>query len=222
MSNNRLVLISVLLLIIPAVFADGECSSDPIDHHKSQQALRYKIAALVSILIASSIGVSLPFLGSIIPSLHPDRNLFFLIKAFAAGVILATGFIHVLPDAFENLTSPCLNDHPWAEFPFTGFIAMVSSIGTLMIDSFANSYYSKLEASKENNNNHNNDEEKDANAAAANNHVHAHGHGHSHGGSAAPLDSPSQLIRHRVISQVGDFLISNLLYHQLTCIYTTR
>nr|GLL49132.1 zinc transporter 1-like [Ipomoea trifida] len=32
-----------------------------------------------------------------------------MIKAFAAGVILSTGTIHVLPHAFETLTSPSLH-----------------------------------------------------------------------------------------------------------------
>ncbi|KAK1583009.1 hypothetical protein Q3G72_020197 [Acer saccharum] len=45
-------------------------------------------------------------LGKAIPALSLEKNIFFIIKAFAAGVILASGFIHVLPDAFENLTSP--------------------------------------------------------------------------------------------------------------------
>ncbi|KEH35204.1 ZIP metal ion transporter family protein [Medicago truncatula] len=49
------------------------------------------------------------------------REIFY--KEAFAGVILATGFIHVLPDAFENLTSPCLKEHPWGDFPFTGFVA---------------------------------------------------------------------------------------------------
>ncbi|KAA8547497.1 hypothetical protein F0562_003926 [Nyssa sinensis] len=47
-------------------------------------------------------------LGKIIPALQTDEDLFFVIKAFAAGVILATGFVHVLPDAFDHLMSPCV------------------------------------------------------------------------------------------------------------------
>ncbi|KAL0306087.1 UNVERIFIED_CONTAM: Zinc transporter 1 [Sesamum radiatum] len=53
-----------------------------------------------------------------------------MIKAFAAGVILATGFIHILPDAFRTLTSPCLGENPWGKFPFAGFVAMMAAIGT--------------------------------------------------------------------------------------------
>ncbi|CAN1327852.1 Fe(2+) transport protein 1 [Linum perenne] len=103
--------------------------------------LFYKLVAICSILIASAIGVSLPILCRNIPTLHPDSKLFFLIKAFAAGVILATGFVHILPDAFESLSSPCLSENPWSRFPFPGFVAMVSAVITMIIDTLATSYF---------------------------------------------------------------------------------
>ncbi|KDO64382.1 hypothetical protein CISIN_1g040032mg, partial [Citrus sinensis] len=130
----------ILLVLLPNIVR-GECTCDPEDDDRDKtQALKYKLAAIASILVAGAIGVYLPVLGKTIPALSPERKIFFLIKAFAAGVILSTGFVHVLPDAFENLTSPCLDEHPWADFPFTGFAAMVAAIGTLMIDAFATSY----------------------------------------------------------------------------------
>jgi hypothetical protein len=45
--------------------------------------------------------------------------------AFAAGVILATGFAHMLDDATDALTDPCLPESPWRRFPFPGFIALL-------------------------------------------------------------------------------------------------
>ncbi|KAK1326278.1 Zinc transporter 1 [Acorus calamus] len=112
--------ILLLLLLLPlSIHADCDCSNDSGDRDRSK-ALHLKIAAIASILIAGAIGVSLPILGKSFSALRPDRVFFFLVKAFAAGVILATGFIHVLPDAFENLTSPCLDPHPWGDFPFAG------------------------------------------------------------------------------------------------------
>ncbi|PQQ16066.1 zinc transporter 8 [Prunus yedoensis var. nudiflora] len=132
----------------------------------------------------------------------PDRNIFFLIKAFAAGVILSTGFIHVLPDAFEKLTSPCLKENPWGKFPFTGFVAMVAAIGTLMVDASATSYYSRshFKNSKAQPAESSGDEEK---AGEHEGHVHVHTHA-THGNAHGSVDaSPTtQLLRHRVISQV--------------------
>lgn len=192
MSPHQFVLFSLVLLMIPnLILAECTCDSEAEERDKNL-ALKYKIVAIVSILVASAIGVCIPFLGKIIPALSPEKNLFFLVKAFAAGVILATGFIHVLPDAFENLTNPCLNDNPWGKFPFTGFIAMVAAIGTLMIDSYATSFYSKSHLSN-----------KAQNTVAVVGDVEdsgTHVHGHVHGGLAS--EPSQQLIRQRVVSQV--------------------
>ncbi|MED6223194.1 hypothetical protein PIB30_071553 [Stylosanthes scabra] len=200
-SSQLLFISSILIfLVLPSLVA-SECTCDQSSEevHDKAKATKLKIAALVSILIASTIGVCIPFLGKIIPAISPEKDIFFLIKAFAAGVILATGFIHVLPDAFENLTSPCLGDHPWGDFPFTGFVAMCTSIGTLMIDAYATAYFQKsnlqktqVEALT--------DAERGEHVENTDVNTHSHGtHGHAHG--LAPSKS-SELLRHRVISQV--------------------
>ncbi|KAG2327751.1 hypothetical protein Bca4012_036767 [Brassica carinata] len=118
-----------------------ECSHDD-DHENKAGARKYKIAAIPAVLIAGVIGVLFPLLGKFIPSLRPETHFFFITKAFAAGVILSTGFMHVLPEAYTMLNSPCLTSEAW-EFPFTGFIAMVAAILTLSIDTFATSSFNK-------------------------------------------------------------------------------
>ncbi|XP_015080970.1 zinc transporter 5-like [Solanum pennellii] len=178
-----------ILLILPAIVL-GDCTCDPEDEDRNKkEALKYKMAALASILVASSIGVIIPVLGKAIPALSPERNLFFIVKAFAAGVILSTGFIHVLPDAYESLTSPCLAEHPWGDFPFSGFIAMVSALATLMVDTYANSYYSKKNL-------------KNGVVVAQSGDEGGVVHPHSHGSGSMMVDSESELLRYRVISQV--------------------
>ncbi|KAL3715367.1 hypothetical protein ACJRO7_007146 [Eucalyptus globulus] len=191
-----------LLALIPVVLGDCACETDSEDRNKGQ-ALKYKLAAIASILAAGVIGVCLPILGKTVPALHPERNIFFIIKAFAAGVILSTGFIHVLPDAFESLTSPCLGKTPLGEFPFAGFVAMIAALGTLMVDSLATSYYKKSHIDKAMLDNYVEDEEK---ARENQGHVHVHTHasnGHSHGPKLTNSDvNSSDLLRHRVVSQV--------------------
>ncbi|KAH0925576.1 hypothetical protein HID58_017832, partial [Brassica napus] len=125
-----------------------ECSHDD-DHENKAGARKYKIAAIPAVLLAGVIGVLFPLLGKVIPSLRPETSFFFVTKAFAAGVILSTGFMHVLPEAYVMLNSPCLTSEAW-EFPFTGFIAMVAAILTLSVDTFATSsfYKSHCKASK--------------------------------------------------------------------------
>ncbi|RLM99616.1 zinc transporter 9-like [Panicum miliaceum] len=118
--------------------------------------------------------------------------------AFAAGVILATAFVHILPDAFEKLGSPCLADGPWHKFPFTGLIAMLAAIATLVVDTIATGYFQRAHNAK---------------PAAAIGDVETsdhgpHGGGHAHGVASMMVSTPNadgggtQLIRHRVIAQV--------------------
>ncbi|XP_061344108.1 zinc transporter 8-like [Gastrolobium bilobum] len=191
--------IFLFLVLLPCMVL-GDCTCEAEDEAGGDEslALKYKIAALVSILVASAIGVSIPMLNKTFSALRPEKDLFFMIKAFAAGVILSTGFIHVLPDAFEKLTSPCLSDHPWGDFPFTGFVAMLSAIGTLMIDSLATAYFNK---SHFNDKDQVIDEEKMEEIHGDHLHVHTHAtHGHAHG--SIPSSASTDLLRHRVISQV--------------------
>ncbi|KAF8411290.1 hypothetical protein HHK36_003837 [Tetracentron sinense] len=182
---NKLLTVSyLLLLLLLPILVSAECTCNAEDQGGNRsKALKYKLIAFALILVAGAIGVCLPIVGkSIIPALRPGNDIFFMIKALAAGVILATGFMHILPHAFENLTSPCLKVDPWGGFPFTGFIAMMSAIVTLMVDTFATSYYKSSHFNK-------------AQSILNEDEEHA-GHVHVHGSAAS--GSPD-LVRHRVL-----------------------
>ena len=169
-----------------------------------------------------ALGCCLPVLGRRVPALRADGDVFFLVKAFAAGVILATGFIHILPDAFEKFTSECLPEGgPWQDFPFAGFGAMVGAIGTLVVDTVATGYFTRLHF-KDSAAAAGRDEEKQQATAAApphaagggddhEGHVHMHTHathGHAHGSTALVAavgggeGDKEHALRHRVIAQV--------------------
>ncbi|KAL5568370.1 hypothetical protein UlMin_024945 [Ulmus minor] len=196
--------ISLLILVIFPTLVLGDCTCDSdATSDKNGEALKLKIGAIASILFSGAVGVSLPLIGRKISFLRPEHHIFFLIKAFAAGVILATGFIHILPDAFDDLTSPCLEENPWGKFPFTGFAAMMSAIVTLMIDSFATGYYKRLHDRSVNKQQVTADAESGEEPHC--DHIHVHTHGHAHGSAAAITargSVNSELIRHRIIAQV--------------------
>ncbi|XAR70795.1 hypothetical protein NMG60_11027792 [Bertholletia excelsa] len=99
-----------------------------------------KMAAIAAILAAGVAGVAIPLAGRVRTT---DSNAFFTAKAFAAGVILATGFVHMLPDATSALTDVCLPKYPWHKFPFSGFIAMMAALATLLADFVGTQYYEK-------------------------------------------------------------------------------
>ncbi|XP_057431956.1 zinc transporter 4, chloroplastic isoform X2 [Lotus japonicus] len=102
-----------------------------------------KFVAMASILLAGMAGIAIPLIGKHRRFLRTDGNLFVAAKAFAAGVILATGFVHMLSDATKALNSPCLPEFPWSKFPFTGFFAMVAALFTLLLDFVGTQYYER-------------------------------------------------------------------------------
>lgn len=209
-SSSPLNLLHFTLFLVASSFipqaasvAPENCSGEEGACIDRSRALPLKIIAIASILTASLIGVSAPLFSRSIPALRPDRDLFVIVKVFASGIILATGFMHVLPDSFDMLTSACLPENPWHKFPFSGFVAMVSAIVTLMVDSLATSVYSKkmnttkpvvLPSSNGSGNGIDHDNESG---------YHFHGAHHFHGG---PKDEGaaggSELLRYRVVAMV--------------------
>lgn len=204
--NLKFLLFAILLPTMVA--AQCKVDDDNNTNNNKQESLKYKVAAILTILFTGGIGVSIPQLGKKVKALNPDNDIFFMIKAFAAGVILATGFIHILPDAFQHLTSPCLPENPWGKFPFAGFVAMICGIGALMLDTFATSFYTKMHFNKQKTRQVTDVESSTVVIDDHSGHVHVHAHatnGHAHGSVLSSHES--QLIRHRIISQVIDIIL---------------
>ncbi|CAH8387240.1 unnamed protein product [Eruca vesicaria subsp. sativa] len=106
-------------------------------------AFLLKLVAIASILLAGAGGVAIPLVGRNRRFLQTDSSLFVAAKAFAAGVILATGFVHMLAGGTEALNNPCLPEFPWSKFPFPGFFAMVAALLTLLVDFMGTQYYER-------------------------------------------------------------------------------
>ncbi|KAK6912821.1 Zinc/iron permease, partial [Dillenia turbinata] len=107
-----------------------------------------KFIAIASILTAGIIGIAIPLVGKKRKFLKTDGNLFYAAKAFAAGVILATGFVHMLTDGSDALTDSCLPAWPWQKFPFAGFFTMMASLATLLVDFLGTQLYQKKQEKK--------------------------------------------------------------------------
>ncbi|KAK1420131.1 hypothetical protein QVD17_21480 [Tagetes erecta] len=197
MGSQKLLFVAflVLNLITTQVLCECTCEKEENEGKKSE-ALKYKLIALASILFFGALGVCIPFIGKIVPALSPEKDGFFTIKAFAAGVILATSFIHILPDAFESLTSPCLKEHPWGDFPFTGFVAMVATILTLLFETSSAGYQLRSKSEKPSDG-YGDEEQNSRHIGQVAAHTHAT-HGHAHGS----ISSLSQVDRYRIVSKV--------------------
>ncbi|XVF03101.1 hypothetical protein REPUB_Repub04eG0231700 [Reevesia pubescens] len=189
-------IITILLSSTPLALAQCEAESKNGCHDKAK-AMKLKLIAIATIFLTSMIGVCSPLFSRLIPALRPDRDIFIVVKAFASGVILATGYMHVLPDSLDDLRSECLPENPWRKFPFTTFVAMLSAVVTLMVDSFAMSVYKKRFAKAL---------VVDASDGGrldnGNVQIENFGHGHGHDHALDKNNTSSQLLRHRVIAQV--------------------
>ncbi|KAE8669764.1 Fe(2+) transport protein 1 [Hibiscus syriacus] len=102
-SSSSLVKLFTIFLIIISIFTPlalsvvpEECQTETNSCTNKKKALPFKIIAIFSILITSIVGVTAPLLMRSIPALQPDKSLFVIVKCFTAGIILATGFMHVL------------------------------------------------------------------------------------------------------------------------------
>ncbi|KAM0863017.1 hypothetical protein ACQ4PT_044886 [Festuca glaucescens] len=184
--------------VLPALAVtdrDEVCAADNAGRDKAQ-ALRLKVIAVVSILVGSAIGAGVPSLGRRFPALRPDTDLFLALKAFAGGVILATGLVHILPAAFDALGSPCLVRGPWKRFPFAGLVAMLAAIATLIVDTVATGYFHRTNAKRAA---AVTDEPTPGDLETSSDDHHGHVHGMS---VIAATPDDDELVRHRVISQV--------------------
>ncbi|CAK7352966.1 unnamed protein product [Dovyalis caffra] len=120
------------------------CGTSKLDICRDDTAaLALKFIAIASILFGGMVGIAIPLIGKHRRFLRTDGSLFVAAKAFAAGVILATGFVHMLSAASKALSNPCVPLYPWKKFPFSGFFAMMASLITLLLDFVGTQYYER-------------------------------------------------------------------------------
>ncbi|XP_062086207.1 zinc transporter 6, chloroplastic [Humulus lupulus] len=99
-------------------------------------AARLKMTSIFVIFFTSVIGILSPVLLARYFQGKPAYDkATLLIKCFAAGVILSTSLVHVLPDAFAAL-SDChvASLHPWRDFPFAGLVTLIGALVALLVD----------------------------------------------------------------------------------------
>ncbi|CDY46195.1 BnaA01g23170D [Brassica napus] len=185
-----------ILQVVPETMAASSstilCNASESDLCRDDSAaFLLKLVAIASILLAGAAGVAIPLIGRNRRFLQTDSSLFVTAKAFAAGVILATGFVHMLAGGTEALNNPCLPEFPWSKFPFPGFFAMVAALITLLVDFMGTQYYERKQEREDSGGIH----IVGIHAHAAH-HTHSHPQGH---GSCLELGSGA---RHVVVSQV--------------------
>ncbi|KAK9257352.1 Zinc/iron permease [Lipomyces tetrasporus] len=116
----------------PAMDIEPGCSSSNLDHYN----LSLRIGSVFIVLAASAFAVFLPLvIQRLIKSGTKSTTaewILVIIKQFGAGVIVATAFIHLLPDAFESFANPCIGEISFDAWP--GAIAMIGVLATFLIE----------------------------------------------------------------------------------------
>jgi zinc transporter 1/2/3 len=102
----------------------------------STAASHLKIISTIVILLTSVLGISAPvILARYFHGKPMYDKAILLIKCFAAGVILSTSLVHVLPDAFAALGDcQVASRHPWKDFPFAGLVTLIGALLALFVD----------------------------------------------------------------------------------------
>ncbi|KAJ4979678.1 hypothetical protein NE237_010458 [Protea cynaroides] len=105
-------------------------------------ATQLKLISILVIFFTSIIGISSPVL---LARLFQGKPIYekalLVIKCFAAGVILSTSLVHVLPDAFDALSNcQVATHHPWKDFPFAGLVTLIGALLALLVDVSATSH----------------------------------------------------------------------------------
>jgi solute carrier family 39 (zinc transporter), member 1/2/3 len=103
---------------------------------------RLKTGSLLAILLASAVGICLPV--ALTRAFHGRAGYargLLLVKCYAAGVILSTSLVHVLPDAHAALADCAVaTRRPWRDFPFAGLFTLVGALLALLVDLSASSH----------------------------------------------------------------------------------
>ncbi|OWM66682.1 zinc transporter 6, chloroplastic [Punica granatum] len=123
----------------------GGCVTDTVRElacRDSRAATHLKLISILVIFLTSVAGISSPVLLARFFHGKPayDRAVL-LIKCFAAGVILSTSLVHVLPEAFDSLSDCSVaTRHPWRDFPFSGLVTLLGALLALFVDLTASSH----------------------------------------------------------------------------------
>ncbi|KAL7247282.1 hypothetical protein ACSBR2_002241 [Camellia fascicularis] len=121
------------------------CATDTtraLSCRNSHAASNLKLISIFVIFFTSVIGISSPvMLARLFHGKPVYDKAILIIKCFAAGVILSTSLVHVLPDAFDALADcQVASQHPWKDFPFSGLVTLIGVLAALLVDLTASSH----------------------------------------------------------------------------------
>ncbi|CAF0982924.1 unnamed protein product [Rotaria sordida] len=115
---------------------DNECMLEHEDI-KNSYNLDLHIISIFVLLIVSFLGTCFSIITTRVKRFYINPVIITTGKFFGSGVILGTGFIHMLPPAMELLTSPCLPESWNVYSAYAGLFAMLAILAMQLIEFIA-------------------------------------------------------------------------------------
>jgi zinc transporter 1/2/3 len=112
-----------------------------------------RVLALFMILISSAVGSFFPLLSSKYSFIRLPNWCWFIAKFFGSGVIIATGFIHLLEPAADALGNECLGG-TFADYPWAFGICLMSLFALFLSEMIAHYYVAKAAGFDDSNHTH--------------------------------------------------------------------
>lgn len=112
-----------------------------------------RILAVFMILISSGLGAFFPILSSRYSVIRLPAWCFFIAKFFGSGVIVATGFIHLLEPATDNLGNTCLGG-TFADYPWAFGICLMSLFALFFSEIITHHFFIKANGNSDHTNSH--------------------------------------------------------------------
>ncbi|KAI7895194.1 Zinc/iron permease [Mucor mucedo] len=152
MSHLKFLLPFMMTLLMKQAFAQSDesldadedaCAAIPLEDYN----MGLRVGSVFIILATSALGTYLPILLHRISPYKPGdiRDWILTVgKFFGTGVILATAFVHMLPDALENFSSPCLTQGWLSYGAFAGIFCMISSFALQLLEVVSVSHMNKM------------------------------------------------------------------------------
>lgn len=125
---------------------DGETTECAVNNDYDGR-MNLRILSIFMILLSSGIGTFFPLVASKAPWVKLPDFCFFFAKFFGSGVIIATGFVHLLEPASDSLTDSCLTG-PISEYPWAFGICLMSLFVLFWFEGIARYYSCKAEGFK--------------------------------------------------------------------------
>ncbi|CCE79231.1 Piso0_001282 [Millerozyma farinosa CBS 7064] len=102
-----------------------------------------RISAVFVIFVLSAFGSFMPIVAKKAPRLRVPDWFFFIVRYFGTGVIVATGFIHLLAEAEEELGDDCLGGI-FDVYPWPAGIALMGVIVMFFLDVYAHNRFDAI------------------------------------------------------------------------------